>query len=137
MILRVLFTVITLLVLVACGEVPYTNINNTELKLLQDEGIPVFDIRRPDEWNKTGVIEGSKLLTFVDSSGRVIPDFFEHFTNEINRDDPVILICRTGNRTGTISNFLDKKLSYTKVYNVRKGITDWIKKGNPTVKPVM
>ena len=132
--LRILITAITLLSLVACGEVPYTNIDNAELKLLQDKGIPVFDIRRPDEWKKTGIIEGSKLLTFVDSSGRVIPDFFEHFTNDIAKNDPVILICRTGNRTDGLARYLINKMGYTQIYNVRHGITDWIREGQQVVK---
>ena len=134
MTVRVLFALITLFGLVACGEVPYTNINNAELKLLQDKGIPIFDIRRPEEWKQTGIVQGSKLLTFVDSSGRVIPDFFEHFTNDVSQDEPVILICRTGNRTDGLARYLINKMGYTQIYNVRHGITDWIREGNQVVK---
>jgi rhodanese-related sulfurtransferase len=121
--------------LVACGEVPYTNINNEELKLLQEKGIPVYDVRRPEEWKKTGVVEGSKLLTFVDSSGRVVPGFFEKFTQDINKNDPVVIICRTGNRTDGLGRYLVEKMEYSQIYNVRNGITNWIREGNRVVKP--
>ncbi|MCW9023162.1 MAG: rhodanese-like domain-containing protein [Gammaproteobacteria bacterium] len=124
-----------LLVLTACGEVPYTNINNAELKLLQEKGIPVFDVRRPEEWKKTGVITGSRLLTFVDSSGRVVPGFFENFSKKIGKDDPVILICRTGNRTDGLARYLIEKMGYSQIYNVRHGITDWMREGNQIVRP--
>ena len=51
------------------------------------------------------------------------------------KNDPVILICRTGRRTGIISKFLSEKLGYRLIYDVTDGITDWIKKGNTVVNP--
>ena len=56
--------------------------------------------------------------------------------NEIaKKNDPVILICRTGRRTGIISKFLSEKVGYRLIYDVTDGITDWIKKGNTVVNP--
>jgi rhodanese-related sulfurtransferase len=96
--------------------------------------VPLFDIRRQDEWRQTGVIEGSQLLTFVDGGGRVTPDFLERFGNVAARDDPVILICRTGNRTSTLARHLVEQLGYTRVYNVRDGITRWIDEGHAVAR---
>jgi rhodanese-related sulfurtransferase len=132
--LRFLAPLLLLLPLSACGEPPYTNIDNQQLKSLQATGIPVYDIRRADEWQQTGVVEGSKRLTFVDDKGRVAPDFVEKFTKAVGKNDPVILICRTGNRTDTLSRALVEQLGYTKVYNVKNGITRWISEGLPVVR---
>lgn len=132
--LRHLFLFLFLLPLSACSEPPYTNIDNQQLKTLQAQGIPVYDIRRSDEWAQTGVVEGSKRLTFVDGKGRVSPDFVEKFTQAVGKNDPVILICRTGNRTDTLSRALVEQLGYTKVYNVKNGITRWISEGLPVVR---
>ena len=132
--IRYILAVVMVLGLLACGEVPYTNINNEELKTLQEKGIPVYDIRRPEEWKQTGIVKGSKLLTFVDSLGRVNPGFFEKFIASIDKNNPVILICRTGNRTDALSRYLIEKMGYTTIYNVRHGITDWISQGNPVVR---
>lgn len=132
--LRHLFLFLFLLPLSACSEPPYTNIDNQQLKTLQAQGIPVYDIRRSDEWAQTGVVEGSKRLTFVDGKGRVSPDFVEKFTQAVGKNDPVILICRTGNRTETLSRALVEQLGYTKVYNVKNGITRWISEGLPVVR---
>ena len=33
-------------------------------------GVPVLDIRRDEEWESTGVIPGSHLLTFFDQQRR-------------------------------------------------------------------
>ncbi len=123
-----------LLPLSACGETPYTNIDNQQLKALQAQGIPVYDIRREDEWKQTGVVQGSHLLTFVDGKGKVMPEFASKFTQAIDKNDPVILICRTGSRTDALARTLIKDLGYTKVYNVKNGITRWVSEGLPVVR---
>jgi rhodanese-related sulfurtransferase len=113
-----------------------TNIDNAQLESLMKEGVPVVDIRREEEWQQTGVIKGSHLITFFDKKGNYdVAAWLGKLAPVAGKDQPFILICRTGNRTGTVSNFLDKKLGYSKVYNVQKGITDWIAKGKPVVKP--
>ena len=120
--------------LVDVAKPKYSNIDNQKLKELIAQGIPVYDIRREDEWKQTGVIEGSKKLTLFDARGGQNPEFFKAFTEEVKPDDPVIIICRTGNRSSVLSKYLADKLGYKKVYNVRNGITRWIADGNPVVK---
>ena len=121
-------------ILAACSEPPYTNLNNTELEMLVSKGVPLYDIRRPDEWKQTGLVKGSHKLTFVDSSGKVNPDFISRFTQSVAKDEPVILICRTGNRTNALARHLIEQLGYSQVYNVRHGITDWIGEGREVVR---
>ena len=123
-----------LIPLFACSEPPYTNIDNQQLKTLQAQGIPVYDIRRADEWAQTGVVEGSRRLTFVDDKGRLSPEFFATFTRSVGKNDPVIVICRTGSRTDVLSRALVEQMGYTKVYNVKNGITRWISEGLPVVR---
>ncbi len=117
--------------LAACSEPPYTNLDNAGLQALLARGIPIVDIRRPDEWTRTGVVESSHLITFVDDRGRPMPDFLPRFSKVAGKDDPVILICRTGNRTDVLGRLMVEKLGYTQVYNVRDGITRWIREGLP------
>lgn len=123
------------LTLGACAKPPYTNVDNSELKTLIAQGVPVYDVRRPDEWRATGVVEGSQTLTYVDKSGRANPGFMPRFAAEVGKDKPVILICRTGNRTDKLARELMEQHGYTKIYNVRDGITGWIAEKNPVVKP--
>ena len=124
-----IFLVIT--TLTACSEPPYNNLDNTQLKILLEQGTPIFDVRRLDEWRQTGVVNNSKLLTLVSANGKVNPEFFPRFTSMIGKNDPVILICRTGNRTSQLARHLVEKLGYTNVHNVKNGITQWIKDKNP------
>ncbi len=121
-------------VLSACAQPPYHNLNNEQLKVMVEQGTPVYDIRRAEEWRETGVVANSQLLTFVDAGGRVLPDFMHRFTAAIGKNDPVILICRTGNRTGTLARHLVEQMGYTRVYNVRNGITHWIGTNQPVTR---
>jgi rhodanese-related sulfurtransferase len=122
------------LTLGGCAEPPYTNVDNAELKALLAKGVPLYDVRRPEEWRQTKVVEGSRTLTFVDASGRPNPDFLSRFTAEVDKHEPVVLICRTGNRTDILAREL-MEMGYTQIYNVRHGITRWIGEGNPVVNP--
>jgi len=124
---------LSLFALAGCAEPPYSNVDNTQLKVLLDQGVPIYDVRRPEEWRSTGVVAGSRKLTFVDAGGRLQPEFIPTFTQEVSREQPVIVICRTGNRTDALARKLMEEMGYTKVYNVRDGISGWIREGNPVV----
>ncbi len=133
---RLVFILLLALGIALPVQAEVKNIDNQELKKLLEQGVPIIDIRRPEEWKQTGVVKGSHLNTFFDKRGRYDVDaWLARLAPVAGKDDPFILICRTGNRTGTVSRFLDQKLGYKKVYNVQRGITDWIRKGNPVVKP--
>ena len=104
----------------------YTNINNAELAQLLEDKVTLVDIRRPEEWKQTGVVPGSNMITLFTSRGGVNPDFVSELQKISSPDKPVILICRTGNRTRAASTMLVKQLKYQKVYNVTRGIKGWI-----------
>ena len=111
------------------------NINNEQIKELSKINIPIVDIRRSSEWNQTGVIPKSILLTFFDKNGKY--NFNEWYNNlrlKINEGKPIILICRTGRRTQIIAEMMDKKIDNV-IYNAQNGITSWIDAKLPTVKP--
>ena len=117
---------------------PYNSINNNQLQVMLENDVPIYDVRRPEEWYETGVIVGSQLATYVDADGRVKPDFLNRFTADIGKNDPVILICRTGSRTSTLARHLVEELGYTNVFNVDDGITRWLRENRPVqniIKP--
>ncbi|MCB1775322.1 MAG: sulfurtransferase [Gammaproteobacteria bacterium] len=128
---RFLLVVVLAVLLAGCAEPPYTNVNNQGLESLLSQGVPLYDVRRPDEWRQTGVVEGSRQLTFVDAAGRLQPGFLDTLTREVGPDEPLVLICRTGNRTDVLARHLVEKMGYSRVYNVRDGITRWIGDGRP------
>jgi len=112
------------------------NLSNTEVKQMIQQGVPVIDIRRANEWQQTGIIEGSHLLTFFDKKGHYnLDSWMSEFKKIAGPDDPFILICRSGNRTGQIGKVLSDQLHYKKVAHVARGIKNWKALGEPTVAP--
>ncbi len=132
--IRYLLILLVLAISGCTGDLGYTNIDNDELQQLLSQGTPLYDIRRAEEWRDTGIVRSSRRLTFFDARGGVNPKFLPEFTKRIGKDDPVILICRTGNRTSALAKHLVKELGYTKVYNVARGITGWISQGREVIK---
>ena len=110
------------------------NVDNAELARLMAAGVPVIDIRTEGEWKQTGIVAGSRLLTFFDERGRADPATWLARVKPIAAPDrPVVVICRTGNRTGALSEFLDQRVGYKTVYNVKQGIQGWMREGRPVV----
>jgi len=106
------------------------DIDNGELAKLVASGVPLIDIRTSPEWQQTGVVKGSRLLTFFDEQGRADPGSWLQKARAIAKaGDPVIVICRSGSRTKVVSQFLSEQAGYAKVYNVKNGINAWAKDG--------
>jgi len=112
----------------------YANIGNDKLKELLARQVKIVDIRRPEEWKQTGVVEGSELMTAFDDRGRFNRSFPSAFTSFAAPDEEVILICRTGNRSSVLANMLAEQANYLKVYNVADGIEKWLKDGNSVTR---
>ncbi|MBF0470360.1 MAG: FKBP-type peptidyl-prolyl cis-trans isomerase [Gammaproteobacteria bacterium] len=113
---------------------PFSSINNQQLEEKLRSGVKIIDIRRPDEWQKTGVVAGSIRLTAFDGRGQFVRSFLGDLEKKVGKDEPFIVICRTGNRTAVLANALSTQFGYSGVINVEKGITDWMKTGHPVEK---
>jgi rhodanese-related sulfurtransferase len=129
--------VATLLCLATLGvRADIVNVDNAELARLAASGVAVIDIRTEGEWKETGVIAGSKLLTFFDEKGRADPPvWLEKVKTVAKPDQPVILICRSGNRTRAATQFLAQQAGYKTVYNASGGMNAWSKEGRLVVPP--
>jgi len=124
------------IMLASLAQAEVIEIDNAQLQELLAQNVPVVDIRRAEEWRQTGIVEGSHMLTFFDAQGNYdARSWLAQLEPIAGKEDPVILICRTGRRTGLVSQFMDKQIGYQKVYNVTKGITHWIDTKNPVVTP--
>lgn len=109
------------------------DISNAELARLAVAGVPIVDIRTEGEWKETGVVPGSRLITLFDERGRPDPAWLEKVREVAKPDQPVVVICRSGNRTRAASDLLSRQGGYAKVYNVRDGIRAWAKEGRAMV----
>lgn len=122
-----------LCLLAACAaKAEVINVDSAELARLVASGVVLVDIRTEPEWRETGIIPGSRLLTFFDANGRANPAaWLEQLKTVARPEQPVILICRSGNRTRAVSEFLEQQAGYSKIYNVRQGIRAWIHESRP------
>ena len=107
--------------------------DNEEIISLMKGGVPLIDVRTLEEWQKTGVIKDSKLLTFFDKNGNSdVEDWMHQLRKIVSKDDPVIILCRSGKRSGIVSDILSEKMNFSKVYNANSGIIGWINDGQKT-----
>lgn len=88
-------------------------------------GLLVLDVRTPGEY-ADGHLEGAVLADFKSP-------VFESQLEKLDRSKPVLLYCRTGNRSGKSLPTL-RKLGFGKVYHFTGGITEWRKVGHPEEK---
>ena len=110
------------------------DVDSAGLQRLRAEGVPVIDVRRAEEWSKTGVIEGSHLLTFFDAKGRYdLGRWLPALAAIAESNQPVALICRSGKRSGRVARLLDEQFGYRHVYSARDGILGWIEEGRTAV----
>lgn len=110
------------------------NIDNAELTRLAAQGVPIIDIRTTGEWKSTGVIAGSRLLTFFDERGNADPArWLASAKGAAKQDQPIILICRSGNRSQAAAQFLSDRAGYGTVYNVNGGLNSWLAEKRPVV----
>lgn len=114
----------------AIARAEVIDIDNAQLEKLSASGVPVIDIRLQSEWEETGIVAGSRLLTFFDEKGRYdAAAWLEKVKPIAKPNEPVIVICRSGNRTKPVSQLLSQQAGYATVYNVKHGIKGWIGAG--------
>ena len=100
----------------------------------RENGGVVIDIRREEEWKETGIIKGSQTITAFTKDGKIHPDFPKKFFDLINDVDvPILLYCRTGNRTSILGKALIDQVGQTNVSHLSDGIVGWKKLGFPIV----
>ena len=111
------------------------DVNNEQIVELSKTNIPIVDVRSSSEWDQTGVIPTSILLTFFDKEGNYdLDEWYQKLRLEIDEDVPIILICRSGNRSRIIADMMDKEFDNV-IYNAKRGITSWIDEKLIIVKP--
>ncbi len=98
----------------------------------------LIDIRTPQEWKQTGVPKGAQKVDFYQPPAA----FLEAIAKATGGDKtkPVVLICRTGNRSGKAAEILAAQ-GYTKILDVGEGVAGsrrgpgWLARGLPLDAP--
>ena len=96
----------------------------------------LVDVRTPGEWKQTGVAQGAVMLDMQHPKGATgfMDDLLK--LTKGDRNAPVALICRTGNRSAQVQRFLESQ-GFTRVYNIPEGMAGraagpgWLRRGLP------
>lgn len=96
--------------------------------------VRLVDIRTPQEWRQTGVAPGAGRVDFYRGPEALLQSILQLTGGD--RNAPIALICRTGNRTTQAQKYL-QSLGFTQVYNVKEGMAGsaagpgWLKRELP------
>ena len=106
------------------------DINNRELSNLIEKKIKIIDVRTQNEWKSNGIIKGSFLRSLLNKNKKFIfEDWYKMFNNDFGRNKSIIFICASGVRSNYISHLVKNKDPDLIVYNLNKGINNWIRSG--------
>jgi rhodanese-related sulfurtransferase len=89
--------------------------------LQQAPGAKLVDVRTKAEWDYVGRIPGAveiELLTYP--GNRPNPDFLKQLEQKVDKDAPVMFICRSGARSHNAA-MLATQAGYTQCFNVLEG----------------
>lgn len=100
------------------------NVDVATVRALQGrDDVVLIDVREPEEY-AAGHIPGVRLIPMGEVPSRL---------NEIPTDKTVIVTCRSGNRSGQITDFL-RRNGFTRVHNMQGGLLAWQRAGYPVEK---
>jgi len=85
----------------------------------------IVDIRTPYEFRQ-GYIKGAVNINYYDRK------FLENF-KDFDKSEPIYIYCRSGSRTSSASRKL-VKAGFLNVYDLRGGISNWIRNNNQIQK---
>lgn len=94
-----------------------------ELKKLMDEGadLQLIDVREPNEVAQANI--GGLHIPMGNMADNV---------DKVEKDKQVVVYCRSGRRSGTVVEFLERK-GFDNAYNLAGGILAWKAEFDPTL----
>ena len=105
---------------------------NDVLALQQQEGVTIVDVRQRNEWQASGVIEGSylaemaMLLDALKGNHAQLPEELKH------KENTFLVVCRSGRRSALVANAM-MALGYQRVYHLQGGLMHWQQSGGKVV----
>ena len=86
-----------------------------------DQGAQLIDVREPDEY----------AAVRADGAVNIPLSEFVARTDEINPDQDIYLICKSGGRSAQAGEYLEQARGWDNVINVAGGTTAWVEQGLP------
>jgi len=105
-----------------------TNLSSQRFKAIieSDKTAIIIDLRTPDEVAKKGYIKGAIFMDYLSKD-------FEKELAKLDKTKTYYIYCAAGGRSSDCAELMEKK-GFKKVYNLEKGLSDWITQGFPIEK---
>ncbi len=116
--------ILSVIMVFSCDFLSPTEINfisDSDLIEIHEIEYILLDVRTPDEFS-SGFIKKAKNLDFYSET-------FQNDLLSIDKSLPVVLYCRTNNRS-TKTAIILKQNGFKEISVLEGGITDWVKRGN-------
>ena len=106
------------------------------LEMKNKQNALIIDIRTEKEWAESGTIPDSVRLQFFDSRGNYDTELWLSEMKKLRTspNQPVVLVCRSGNRSEKVGNLLTQKLGLDNINHLQNGIQPWIQAGYATTQ---
>jgi rhodanese-related sulfurtransferase len=111
------------MVQVTAPRVPGINVAELRQRLVADPKPFLLDVREPWEYAQAHVVE-ARLIPLGELERRI---------NEVPRDQPILVICHSGQRSLAAATYLRQR-GYPEVSNVDGGTAAWIERGYPVTR---
>ena len=123
-----LMSVLSCFLLLAAVQVSAKDISVKDAAALVQnppQGLTIVDVRTPAEFRE-GHLAGAVNMDFFGAS-------FDSQILALPKDKPILLYCRTGNRSAGAYDVMEKE-GITNILHMNEGITGWQKQGLPLQK---
>lgn len=84
---------------------------------IKDNNVQLLDVRTPKEYAE-GHIADAKLLNYFEK------DAFRKYAGKLDKDEPVYLYCRSGNRSQKAAKIL-VDMGFAEIYDLEGGYMNW------------
>jgi len=124
------FYIVLLFLAFACFQVSCSNKNqkvhvvSTEVykEIINDTNLTLIDVRTPEEFEK-GALPGAINIDYFDEE-----NFYKSY-DAFDRNEPIYLYCRTGNRSLKTAEKLIE-MGFEEIYDMEGGYVQWTKDQN-------
>ena len=109
--LKFLISVLMLQNFISCSQINYNQVDYNFFLNFESNKV-LIDVRSDEEISIKSVDDFIQIDFYID-------DFYENLLN-LDKEENIFLLCRSGRRSGLAANFLAKN-GYSKIYNIKGG----------------
>ncbi|TXE81596.1 rhodanese-like domain-containing protein [Campylobacter peloridis] len=117
--------------LALCASFALAEVKNVDINAEILENYQVIDVRKPSEWEQTGMIKEAIGISLYNENGSLNENFVEE-VKKISSEKPIAIVCRSGARSSQAATLLDQ--NGIDVTNLSGGMNSLLSQGYKTTK---